>query len=218
VIPKYQEFLNTFPNVQVLAKAELSEVLKTWNGLGYNRRAKFLHEAAKKIMTDFRGRFPKTTQELVSLPGIGPNTAGAIAAYAFNKPVVFIETNIRTVYIHHFFNCETNVADKQLISLIEKTLDKQHPREFYWALMDYGTFLKNTVGNAAKHSKHYAKQSKFHGSLRQIRGRVLKLLAQEPLAETELAKSIHDTRLTQVLNDLVSEKLITKHNSQYKLG
>lgn len=213
VIPKYLQFLEVFPTAQSLAQASLADVLRQWSGLGYNRRAKFLWQAAQQI----RGSFPETLDELIKLPGIGTNTAGAILAYAFNQPVVFIETNIRTVYIHHFFPGQIDVTDKQLLPLLEKTLDAEHPREWYWALMDYGAHLKNTVGNISQNSHHYAKQSTFHGSKRQIRGQVLRELAGANKTYRQLKVNISDERLQNVLDDLTKEGMIQLVNGSYSL-
>jgi A/G-specific adenine glycosylase len=213
VVPKYQEFINLFPTVQALANAPLADVLKAWSGLGYNRRAKFLWQAAEQI----KGSFPNTVEELVALPGVGVNTAGAILAYGFNKPVVFIETNIRTVYIHHFFADRLDVHDKEIVPIVEATLDKEYPREWYWALMDYGVYIKVTVGNTSRNSKHYAKQSTFVGSKRQIRGRVIKLLTEGPQPADNLKQYIVDERLDEVLSDLVKEQLVRQDSSLYRL-
>jgi A/G-specific adenine glycosylase len=217
VIAKYDEFLALFPTVAVLAAAPLGDVLRAWSGLGYNRRAKFLHQAAQQIQSEYGGVFPQTAPALVALPGIGVNTAGAILAYAFNQPVVFIETNIRTVFIHHFFDDRDGVADAEIFALVSETLDHEQPREWYWALMDYGAFLKQTVGNRNRQSKSYAKQSTFHGSRRQIRGQVLRLLGQRPHTATELAEQIADERLPGVLTDLVAEQLIRLQGRSYTL-
>ncbi len=137
VIPKYQQFLTRFPDLASLANAEMGEVLRAWNGLGYNRRAKFLHQAARILVNDYHSAFPMSQAELVKLPGIGPNTAGAILAYTYNQPVVFIETNIRTVFIHHFFNDQSGVTDKQIYEAVTRTLsvNKSSARTWYWALM-----------------------------------------------------------------------------------
>lgn len=213
VIPKYQEFLTLFPTVQSLAKAPLSDVLKTWSGLGYNRRAKFLWQASQAI----KAEFPHTLEGLVALSGIGANTAGAILAYAYNQPVVFIETNIRSVFIHHFFADKTDVHDKELLPLVEAALDYEHVREWYWALMDYGVYLKATIGNTSRNSKHYAKQSTFHGSKRQIRGQVIKMLTREPLSYETLSEHVMDPRLDGVLADLMKEQLIRANDQLYRL-
>jgi A/G-specific adenine glycosylase len=133
VVPKYQAFLERFPSVDALAAAELGEVLRAWQGLGYNRRAKFLWQAAQVVRT--QRSFPDTAEGLVKLPGIGRNTAGAILAYAYNQPVVFVETNVRTVYIHHFFADRTDIHDTEIAALVAQTLDREQPRDFFWALM-----------------------------------------------------------------------------------
>src|SRR5262249_55616589 len=144
--------------------------------LGYNRRAKFLWQAAQTVVTEYGGRLPQTRAELVALPGIGPNTAGAVLAYAFSQPVAFIETNIRTVFIHHFFAGQQGIADCNILDLVTATLPPDNTREWYWALMDYGSHLKQVVGNLNTLSKHYSKQSAFAGSRRQLRGQVLRSL------------------------------------------
>jgi A/G-specific adenine glycosylase len=220
-IIKYDEFLNTFPTIFSLSEAPLASVLKTWSGLGYNRRAKFLWQAAQDIQA--KGTFPQATDLLVQLPGIGSNTAGAIAVYAFNRPVSFIETNIRTVFIHHFFEDHDDITDKQLMPLIEEALTEAlerglSPREWYWALMDYGTHIKQTIGNASRHSKTYTKQSKFEGSRRQIRGHVLRVLGQRPHRLTELQQLINDERLSDVLQALENESFISFNDEHYHLG
>lgn len=216
VIPKFQEFITAFPTVRSLAAATLSSVLTVWSGLGYNRRAKFLHQAAQMIVNEYSEQFPKTLEELIKLPGIGKNTAGAIIAYAYNLPAVFVETNIRTVFIHHFFNDRTDVSDKEIFELVEQTVDREHPREWYWALMDYGSYLKKSVSNIEQ-SKHYAKQSKFEGSKRQIRGQVIRELTSSKKSLSQLKTQIADERLTTVLDDLISEHMIQKVGTQYSL-
>jgi len=218
VIPKFEAFLERFPTVRHLAAASLGDVLIAWSGLGYNRRAKFLWQAAQRIVTDFDGGFPQSQAKLVTLPGVGMNTAGAIMAYAFNQPVVFIETNIRTAYIHHYFADRVGIGDTELRPHIERTLDMENPRVFYWALMDYGSHLKQRVGNLNKLSNSYTKQSPFAGSLRQVRGRVIKLLATGPLALEELAFQITDPRLKDVLITLVGEGLIVRSSDTYRLA
>lgn len=223
VITKYHEFLQAFPSVQDLASASLGDVLRLWQGLGYNRRAKFLWQAAQMVVQEFGGQFPQSQQELTRLPGVGTNTAGAICAYAYDQPVVFIETNIRTVYIHHFFADRDDVHDKELVPLVTESLQqvmasKQSPQEFYWALMDYGTHLKSTVGNRTRSSKHYAKQSAFVGSRRQVRGQVLRHLAAGPASQTVLGKNIADERLDSVLDDLLGEGLIVRRGQLLSLA
>ena len=173
---KFIQFIYIFPNIQTLSNASLSEVLQHWSGLGYNRRAKFLHESAKQIVEKYNGKIPANVLQLDALPGIGVNTAGAIVVYAFNVPAVFIETNIRRVFIHHFFGNREEVTDVEIVKLVEEALDRENPREWYWALMDYGSQLPKIVTNPNRKSKHYTKQTKFSGSLREVRGSILKAL------------------------------------------
>lgn len=249
-IPIYRKLIYRFPSVFDLAAAPLSDVLIAWSGLGYNRRAKFLHQAAQMLVRDFGGTFPHELHELVKLPGVGKNTAGAIMAYAFNAPVAFLETNIRTVFIHHFFQDKANISDLDILELVRPTLPGKgkeqsdgaiysspgttiieqsargyiYPagvspyRTWYWALMDYGSFLKKSVGNLNKLSKQYAKQSAFQGSRRQIRGQVLRLLATGSKTPAELAHHITDTRLPAVLDSLTREGLVGQKNGSYQLG
>lgn len=217
VVPKFTAFIEQFPTLQSLAEAPLSEVLRAWSGLGYNRRAKFLHQAAQQIQTDSNGVIPQTLDQLIALSGIGKNTAGAILTYAFNRASPFIETNVRTVYFHHFFRDSVDVPDKEVLALVEQTLDADHPREWYWALMDYGTYLKQTIGNNIAQSKHYTKQSVFEGSRRQLRGKILKALLDRPHSETELAAALPDERLAAVLLELQQEHFVVVQDDLYKL-
>lgn len=209
VIPKFEAFIAAFPTIEALAAASLSDVLTLWSGLGYNRRAKFLHEAARKITTEFNGIFPDTADGLVSLPGVGVNTAGAILAYSFNQPVVYIETNVRTVYFHHFFEDDTTVSDREIRELAEQTVDREHPREWYWALMDYGAYLKRQGAGRNDKSKHYKKQSALKGSVREVRGQIIKELSGGDLPEAELRKVLNaDERFESALTGLQRDGLI----------
>ena len=209
VIPKFHEFMAAFPTIQALAGAPLGDVLTVWSGLGYNRRAKFLHEAAKKTVTDFSGKIPDTLEGLVKLPGVGPNTAGAIMAYSFNKPVVFIETNVRTVYFHHFFEDQALVSDKELKELVSETVDAEHPREWYWALMDYGSYLKKQGVGRIDKSSHYKKQAPLKGSLREVRGMILKQLAIRDTQRDDLRAQLpQDERFEVALQALIFEKMV----------
>lgn len=217
VIPKFLEFITAFPTVFALAAAEQGDVLRAWSGLGYNRRARYLHQAAQTVVSHYAGKFPADQKQLVTLPGVGINTAGAILAYAYNLPAIFIETNIRTAFIHHYFAERTDVTDAEIVMRVAETLDREHSREWYWALMDYGSHLKQEIGNLNKLSKTYAKQSAFHGSKRQIRGRVLKLLGAGPLAYKELETEITDERLPLVIQDLLSEGLINETAAGFQL-
>lgn len=188
---KYLEFISVFPGFMTLAEAPVSHLLKVWQGLGYNRRVLSLQKTAQIIIDTYQGKLSDSEEELQKLPGIGPYTAAAICAFAFNKPTTVIETNIRAVYIHFFFSDKKNVSDTELIPFIEKTLDKKNPKEWYYALMDYGVMLKKNFPNPTRKSAHYYKQSKFEGSNRQLRGRILKaLVAKDGISEDELYSAV----------------------------
>lgn len=216
VISKFTAFMESFPDVQSLSEAPLGAVLQAWSGLGYNRRAKFLLLAAQQIVTKHDGILPQNNSELMGLPGIGPNTAGALLAYAFNIRTVFIETNIRTVFIHHFFADKEEIVDRSILELVARSLPGD-VRNWYWALMDYGTHVKQTTGNLNKLSKHYTIQSRFAGSQRQLRGQVLRHLAQKHYTEVELRQTLVDTRLSEVLAQLLAESMIERTVGGYKL-
>ena len=218
VIPKFETFIARFPDIQTLASASLSDVLVLWNGLGYNRRAKYLHDGAKKIATDYDGVFPETKEELLSLPGIGPGTAGALLVYAFNTPTVFIETNVRSVYFYHFFSDGDKVNDKELREYVEATIDHEHPREFYWALMDYGTWLKkNKLGNITQ-SMHYKKQSALKGSVREVRGKIITLLGSGEMPIDALREQFdNDGRYDKALSGLLRDGLISRTADSFHL-
>ncbi len=219
VVDKYKEFLKAFPGVTALAQAPLKEVLSVWQGLGYNRRAKALKEAAEMIVRDFRGKVPRSIDDLVRLPGIGTATASSIAAFAFNAPAVFIETNIRRVFIRFFFHDREGIADSEILPLVEKTLERSDPKTWYNALMDYGVMLKRTEGNANTRSAHYRKQSAFHGSDRQVRGAVLKVLGEKngSLAVMQKELGVDATRLQKVLDQLLGEGFLVRKGKAYAI-
>jgi A/G-specific adenine glycosylase len=193
VIQKYHPFLQQFPTVRSLATSSRRDVLAAWQGLGYNRRAKMLHEAAKAVMMRHRGCVPRTYHELVALPGVGPYTAQAICVFAYNQPGGMVETNIRTVLFHHLFTTHTQVPDTVLLAVAETLCSDTKPREWYWALMDYGSHLKEQGVQVNSKSKHYTKQSRFEGSDRQIRGALVRALTAATRACTE-AELIQQTK------------------------
>lgn len=212
VAQKYPLFINVFPDFKTLAAASLKEVLLQWQGLGYNRRGMYLHQAAQIIVKQHGGILPDDPNILVNLPGIGKATAASICAFAFNKPTIFIETNIRTVFLYFFFVGKENVHDNEILPLVSQALDTENPREWYYALMDYGVMLKKTMVNPSRKSKHHHKQSKFQGSDRQIRGMILKLLTQSSQAMsieklTAMIDKDH-SRTKKIIEQLENEKLI----------
>ncbi len=209
VIGKYTEFIAAFPDIRSLAEAPLKEVLQAWQGLGYNRRALALQNAAKEIMAKHDGRIPADTEVLQTLPGVGHYTAGAIVTIAFDKPAVFIDTNIRTIYQYFFFRDREKVSDKEILPVIEATFDSSAPRIWCFALFDYGVMLKQSKKDLP--ASQMKKQSRFTGSDRQIRGAILRLLLErESMAETELIAAFPDDepRLRRLLARLAQEGLV----------
>lgn len=220
VLPKYEAWIARFPDFKTLANSPLSEVLGYWSGLGYNRRALYLQKAAQIIISEHAGKVPKNPEELIKLPGIGKATAASIIVFSYNIPLVFIETNIRRVFIHEFFAEQENVADSSLLPLITESVDQKNPREWYYALMDYGSHIPKQITNPNRKSKHYTKQSKFEGSLRQVRGRILQILtAQNPIKVSELEKlvNVESERFAKALSQLTSEGFLEIQDSIAKI-
>ncbi len=220
VVPKFRAFVRRFPSLRALADASPRDVLAAWQGLGYNRRALALHRAAQRVVRDHRGRLPRDPAALRALPGIGPYCAAAIASFAFNVPVPCIETNIRRVYLHHFFPRARRVSDARLLPLIEQTMDRANPRRWYAALMDYGSWLAAQVPNPNRRSRHYVKQPAFEGSDRQLRGRVVALLIERRRSTVPaLASALGESRprVTRVVTALAREGFLRIEKSRILL-
>lgn len=220
VTGKYINFIGRFPDFASLAAAPLREILAAWQGLGYNRRARSLQQVARRVVNDFNGVLPDSDAVLVTFPGIGKATAGALVAFAFHQPSVFIETNIRRVFIHSFFPKSERVTDRQLLPLVEQTLDREQPRSWYYALMDYGVMLKSLNPDPNRRSAHYGKQPQFQGSNRQIRGLILKVLAESPaLLEDRLVRAVgkdpHRTKL--LIEQLAREGFLRREHGMVSI-
>ncbi len=215
VEPKFVAFTQRFPSMIELAQAPLADVMSQWVGLGYNRRAKYLHEASRLIVKNGQ---PRGVAELVALPGVGKNTAAAIMNYAYNSATPFVETNIRTVYIESFFKGKVDITDRQILDLVTTTIDYEHPREWFWALMDYGAHLKASgLANTAS-SHHYRRQTPLAGSVRQMRGWIVRALAGGALSRARLTRQFgDDARFTGALSALQSEGLVTETNGTLHL-
>ncbi len=193
VVEKFNSFMKKFPDFPSLARAPLARVLAEWQGLGYNRRGMYVKKLAETVVEKYAGVLPHTFAELVELPSIGPHTAGSILAFAFNSPEPFIETNIRSVYIHFFFKNKAGVSDKEIYEIVAATIDQKNPREWFYAIMDYGVMVKQAARRARTHdparrSKHYKKQSTFKGSNRELRAALLKSLLENQMTADALIR------------------------------
>lgn len=221
VIPKYFAFIKKFPDVFAVARAKQSDIVRLWQGLGYNRRALYLKKACESVAKEHNGKFPVSFDLLIKLPGIGPYTAGAICAFAYNQPVVFIETNIRSVFLHEFFAEQSAISDKEIFPLIEQTIDSQNPREWYWALMDYGSFLKKSQPNPSQRSMHHKVQSRFIGSDRQIRGAIVFVLGAHSILSKNkffgLLAKYEKNRVSVQLERLLCEGFVTQKGEMFRL-
>ena len=215
----YPRFLARFPEPAALAEAPLRAVLEQWSGLGYNRRALALQRAARAVTREHGGAVPADRGALLRLPGIGPATAGALLAFAFDRPAVFIETNIRRVFLDQFFPAAAAVPDRALLPLVEHTLDRRRPRRWYYALMDYGAALARGGANPNRRSAHYTRQRPFTGSTRQLRGLVVRLLTEQRcLSYRELReRCAADARLAGVVRALAAERFLERRGARIRI-
>jgi len=216
VLKKYQRFLERFPDFPALASAPTVEVLRLWSGLGYNRRALGLKRSAEMICRRYGGRLPEREEQLLSLPMVGPATAGALQAFVFHRPVAFVETNIRRVILHFFFPRSEKVPEKAILTRTAEVLDPEDPRHWYYAMMDYGVYLKNAVVNPNRRSAVYRRQSPFENSNRQIRGRILAVMTAEGEMEIEKLHGKLDfsaQRIRKALDQLVEEGFVLAESS-----
>jgi len=221
VTMKYPAFLSVFPDFPTLAGAPLADVLAVWQGMGYNRRAISLQKSARRVVEEFDGALPQDPDILATFPGIGKATAASICAFAFNLPVVFIETNIRRVFIHFFFGDHGTVDDSEILPLARDALHTQDPRTWYNALMDLGTALKMTGENPNRRSRQYTKQAAFEGSDRKIRGCLLRLLLDEKkLTEQVITGKFSEdpARIIRILRDLEAEGFVTRTGSSFTIA
>ncbi len=221
VVPKYLQFIHELPDFQSLAQVSTETLLSLWRGMGYNRRAFALKNIALKVMEEYEGHLPREVSTLEQFPMVGKATARSIAAFAFNEPVVFLETNIRRVFLHFFFQNENRVDDREILPLIEETLDKDNPREWYYALTDYGVMLKSVRPDPNTRSKHYKKQAPFKGSRREVRGKILAHLAGNKELTYHTLTALYgfpEERITAAAESLEKEGLIVRENNSLYLA
>jgi A/G-specific adenine glycosylase len=221
VAGKFPVFIATFPDFAALAAAPLGDVLAVWQGMGYNRRAIALQKCAQRVMSEFSGSLPPSVDTLATFPGIGKATASSICAFAFNMPVIFIETNIRRVFIHFFFPDTAAVNDAEILPIVQATLFREDPRTWYNALMDLGTALKQTIPNPNRRSVHYTRQSAFEGSDREIRGWILKsLLSGKKVTENTIMDHFpgNPPRIRRIIAALEREGFILRSENHLTLA
>jgi A/G-specific adenine glycosylase len=220
VLLYYDRFLRELPDFRTLSRTPLDRILRVWQGLGYNRRALYLKKLATVVMKKYGGILPRDPTLLAELPGIGNTTAGAIAAFAFNVAIPFIETNIRRVFIHFFFPRREKVADGAIIKPVEDAMDRKNPREWYYALMDYGAMLGKKKENPNKRSRQYRRQPQFRGSRRELRGKLIKLLvAQKSVATPMLARllSASSQNCDEAIRHLKKEGVIREKRGSIRI-
>lgn len=223
VVPFFKTWMKTFPNLKKLANAKQSDVLRLWKGLGYNSRALRLQKCAQEIVKTHNGKIPSDYKKLIALPGIGPYTAGAIMNFAFNIWTPIIETNIRRVFIHHFFKDLKDITDNEILDFVKDVGYYDEPCIWMAALMDYGSTLPKIIKhNPNTQSKHYTKQSKFAGSNRQIRGQILEILLNEKnhkISQQKLFKKLGSeyNRYEKILEKMSDEGFLEQQKNGFIL-
>ena len=229
---RWEDWLKRFPSVGSLADGQFNEILTMWQGMGYNSRAKRLQECARIICERHGGVLPRSYEELVALPGIGPATAAGIRAFAYDEPGVYLETNVRTVFLHELFPGRDQVDDRELIPLVRQSCPAagEDVRGWYYALLDYGAHLKRTLPNPSRRSKHHSRQSEFQGSHRQKRSFVLHSILETPKTSLQLQRAIDafeqaagrprvaPAELSTVLEQLENEGLIKQNGDYWIVG
>lgn len=219
VLGRWERFMGRFPTLDALASASASDVLEEWQGLGYNRRALMLRRAAQTCARDCGGALPRSAAELQRLPGIGPATAAGVVAFAYGAPSVYLETNVRAVFIHELFADRDRVSDSEIVPLVRTTCPPAggDVRGWYYALLDYGAHLKRTVANPSRRSASYARQSAFQGSRRQKRAELVRIVlasgegvscAQAHIRLDEFERAHGRTAIERAAFDSIADDLV----------
>lgn len=213
VIPKYSEFIEEYPTIYHLANASAASVLRMWKGMGYNRRALYLHTMAKMIVEKYNGKFPTNAKLLAQLPGLGIYTTRAILVFAYKKDIACVDTNIRKIITHFFFD------DKpQKDSVIQQTADRLVPTgkswEWHQALMDYGSLemkdVKYQMINSKKKSVPFRQTNRFY------RGRIIDMLREKNYPEMNIIGNIHNQykkqehEIQSIINGLIQDGLVER--------
>jgi len=221
----YTRWIEQFPTFDALSAASTTDVLTAWQGLGYNRRALLLKRLAQQVSEDHNGILPSAYDALLDLPGIGPATAAAITAFAYDEyaPQPYLETNVRSVVLHEVFPAEHDISDKEIIGVLQQAVayaqkSGVRARQWSYALLDYGTWLKKTFPNPSRRSKHHSKQSKFEGSFRQKRAQMLRAILSDPNSSTHKLAEICTLEIAEteaVLAALENDGLIQQDGNAH---
>jgi A/G-specific adenine glycosylase len=213
VLPKYAEFIEAFPSVNDLARASVGDVLRAWKGMGYNRRALYLQKSAQVVVKQYKGIFPQSEKELVQLPGLGIYTARAVLVFAFKQNVAAVDTNIRQIIIHHFFD---NIL--QSAKVVQEAADELLPIgkswEWHQALMDYGSIAMSSF--RVKKPTSPSKKTPFKDTNRFFRGRIMDVLRDSSMKEIKLiSKMSQDYKkspkfIKSLVLDLEREGLVSR--------
>jgi A/G-specific adenine glycosylase len=244
VRPKFEEFVRRWPRPSGLAATPLADFLRFWSGLGYNRRAMALHRLAGVVARDHGDVVPADVEALRSLPGIGPYTAGAVLAFAHNNDVAFFDTNVRRVLLRiaragEF--AESLPEGPALDAEVAAWLPKGRSREWYALLMDFGSAVctgrrpkcascpvaasclaaPRFLAGEVPTQRLVRPQSKFEGSLRQVRGAILRELSAAPhdrgIHLDEFVARFRDRDVAGIVTGLVKEGMVAVTNGRVVL-
>jgi A/G-specific adenine glycosylase len=219
VIAKYLEFIGRYPTVIDLANATLSDVIRIWKGLGYNRRALNLYSAGKMVVEKFGGVFPKTEEQLCSLPGVGLYTARAVLVFAMKRDVAMVDTNIRRIITHHFFG-DIPQSPRIIQAAADALVPKAKSWEWHQALMDYGALAMPRNRNR----KQFTNTIPFKDTPRFIRGRIIDLLRDGNMRQSNLIQKCSENSkksedfIAEQINALIREQMISKTGGVLRLG
>lgn len=227
VVPAFERFVTRFPSIAALARAPRSDVVRAWSGLGYNRRAVALSEAARAMVRDHGGRIPRRREELLGLPGVGPYTAAAVASLAFGDPVAAVDTNVRRVVARALLGVDGREPSRAEVQQgADGWLDRGDPGGFNQALMDLGREVCRPLPRChecplapacrfrgAGRSTATVPRPKpaFEGSSRQVRGRLVEALrsrASASIGDLSRETGLPIARITRAVRALASEGIV----------
>ncbi|HEX6262704.1 MAG TPA: A/G-specific adenine glycosylase [Actinomycetota bacterium] len=226
VAPAFRAFLGRFPSVRALSAAPLDEALRAWSGLGYDRRAVWLHRAARTIVHEHGGRLPRDVEALRSLPGVGSYTAAAVASIAFGEPVPALDVNVERVVARCRLGREAHEqAPGRVRAAAERWIDREDPGSWNQALMDLGREVCRPTPRCAacplapgcafrragrRPAPPPRRQGRFEGSFRQVRGRVLAVMRERGVATlATLESTIGDPRVGRAVGALADDGLVS---------